>query len=123
MKFKMNDVEYTIKEVSQKEYKEYRRQEDKTTCCEETDTSKGMYFGATHNYPCIIFLDKGMPKDRKKKTLMHELTHCYIAEYITHEEKQYSEEDVADISANAHDIIHKIVEDYFKRLDKNKKVC
>ena len=50
----------------------------------------------------------------KRKTLIHELTHCYIREYITHEEKNYSEEMVADISANSHDIIHKIVEDYFK---------
>ena len=114
MKFKMNNIEYQIKEVDQKEYKEYRKEEDKKTECEETDTTKGMYFGATHSYQNIIFLDKYLPKDRKKKTLIHELTHCYIAEYITHEETQFSEENVADIGANSHDIIHKIVEEYFK---------
>lgn len=113
MKIKMNGIEYEIKEVSQKEYKEYRKEEDKITCCDETDTSKGMYFGASHHYQGIIFLDENLPKDRKRKTLIHELTHCYIADYITHEEKTFDEEMVADISANSHDIIHKIVEDYF----------
>lgn len=114
MKFKMNGIEYEIREVEQKEYKQYRKEEDRNTCCEETDTSKGMYFGATHNYQNIIFLDKHLPYDRKKRTLIHELTHCYIAEYITHEDKQYSEEDIADIGANSHYIIHKIIQKYFK---------
>lgn len=53
-----------------------------------------------------------MPADRKKSTLIHELTHCYIDNYITHCEKQYTEEDVADIVANSYDIIHEIVEQY-----------
>ena len=115
MKFKMNGILYEIKEMTQKEYKKYRKNEDIITCCEETDTSKGMYFGATHNYQNIIFLDSGMPLDRKRRTLIHELIHCYIAEYITHEEEQFSEENVADIGANSHDIIHQIVEDYFNK--------
>lgn len=114
MKFKMNNIEYEIKEVSQAEYKEYRKNEDKQTACTETDTNTGVYFGATHNYQNIIFLDKELPLDRKRRTLMHELMHCYIAEYVTHQEKTYTEEDVADLSSDSHDIIHKIVEDYFK---------
>ena len=115
MTIKMNDVAFEIKEISQKEYKEYRKKEDTKTCCEETDTTKGMYFGATHTYSNIIFIDKDLPLDRKRKTLIHELTHCYISEYITHEEKQFSEEDVADISANSHDIVHEIVDNYFNK--------
>lgn len=43
-----------------------------------------------------------MPIDRKKSTLIHELAHCYIDNYITHCDKQYTEEDVADIVANLH---------------------
>ena len=114
MKFKMNGIEYTIKEVSQTEYKEYRKNEDTLTECKETDTSTGVYFGESHHYQNIIFLDERLPIDRKRKTLIHELTHCYIAEYICHEEKTFDEEMLADISSNSHDIIHKIVEDYFK---------
>lgn len=121
MKFTMNGVEYTIWETNQKEYKQYKLDEDRDTQQKETDISIGIYFGASHYYQNVIFLDEALPLDRKKKTLYHELTHCYIGEYITHEDKTFDEEMVADISANSHDIIHKIVEDYFKNytLDKN----
>ena len=33
-------------------------------------------------------------------------------------EKEMNEETLCNISANSHDIIHKIVEDYFKELNK-----
>ena len=114
MKFKINGIEYVIKEVNQKEYKEFRQMEDEENGCEITNIKDGVYFGASHHGVNIVFLDKKLPKDRKKRVLIHELTHCYISEFITHEEKIYDEEDIADISANSHDIIHKIVEDYFK---------
>ena len=35
--------------------------------------------------------------------------------HITFNKTNFSEDDWADISANSHDIIHKIVEDYFKK--------
>lgn len=113
MKFKMNNVEYTIKEVSQQEYKELRIKEDEEDGVEISDVKNGIYQGSTYYTKGIIYIDKNLPHEIKRKTLIHELTHCYIREYITHEEKNYSEEMVADISANSHDIIHKIVEDYF----------
>ena len=118
MKFKMNDITYVIKEVSQKEYKELRVKEDEEDDVEISDVKNGIYQGSTHHTKGIVYIDKNLPHDIKRKTLIHELTHCYIREYITHEEKNYSEEMVADISANSHDIIHKIVEDYFKGDDK-----
>lgn len=114
MKFKMNDITYVIKEVSQQEYKELRVIEDEEDGVEISDVKNGIYQGSTHHTKGIVYIDKNLPHDIKIKTLIHELTHCYIREYITHEEKTYSEEMVADISANSHDIIHKIVVDYFK---------
>lgn len=121
MKFTMNGVEYTIKEVSQEEYKKYRIEEDKKNQIEITnDINTGVFFGASHQYVNVIFLDKALPFDRKRRVLTHELTHCYIAEYITHEDKTFSEEDVAEIAANSHDVVHQIVEDYF--LDKKNKI-
>lgn len=113
MKFKMNGINYKIIEMEQKEYKEYRRTKDETDGMEITDTTKGVWHGATHCSEDFIFLDKNLPKDRKKRVLIHELTHCYIAEYISHDKEQYIEEEVADISANSHEIIHNIVEKYF----------
>ena len=118
MKFKMNDITYVIKEVSQKEYKELRVIEDEEDGVEISDVKNGIYQGSTHHTKGIVYIDKNLPHEIKRKTLIHELTHCYIREYITHEEKNYSEEMVADISANSHDIIRKIVEDYFKGDDK-----
>lgn len=115
MKININGVEYKIVEVSQKAYKEYRKKEDKYTACDETNTSQGVYYGASHHYVNTIFLDKSLPLDRKRKTLIHELTHCYISEHITHEEKSYTEEDVADINANSHDFIHNVIENYFDK--------
>lgn len=114
MKFKMNSIEYEIVEVTQKEYKDFRTKENEELEYKKEDMSEGVYYGATHTFKDKIYLEKGLPLDRKKRTLIHELTHCFIGEFITHESKQYDEEMVADISANCHDIIHKIVEDYFK---------
>lgn len=111
---KMNDIEYQIIEMSQKDYKDFRKKEEEDTGSEITDTTKGTWYGASHHYQNTIFIDKDLKKDRKRKVLIHELTHCYISEYVTHQEQQYTEEDVADISANSHDIIHKIVAEYFK---------
>ena len=113
MKINVNGVEFIIKEVSQKEYREYRKLENEMTCCQDKEENDGIYFGATHFYKDIIFLDKELPIDRKKKTLIHELAHCYIGNYITHENKNYDEEMVADICANSYDFINDIV----KKLD------
>ena len=113
MKFKMNDVEFEIIEMEQLEYKNLRVEEDGKDGCKVSDTELGVYLGATHHKTCKIYLDKNQPEDRKRRTLLHELMHCYIYEYIGHSEMQFSDEDIADICANSHDIIHKITEDYF----------
>lgn len=114
MKFKINGVNFQIIEISQIEYKKLRIKEDEKDGLEIEETNKGIYFGATHHKNCKIYLDKDMPKDRKIKVLLHELTHCYIYEFIGHNLTSFTEEDVADIVANSHYIIHKIIQDYFK---------
>lgn len=108
MKFKINNKNWQIKELSQEEMKE----ELKKHC--EMPTEQGKYFGLTYFDVQIIFLDKDLCLDRKKSTLLHELGHCYIGTYITHTEKQYNEEDVVDILSNSHDIIRNIVDKYFE---------
>lgn len=118
MKFKMNDIEFEIIEMEQTDYKQSRIAENERDGCKAEETETGVYLGATHHKTCKIYLDKSQPKDRKRRTLLHELMHCYIYEYIGHSEMQFSDEDIADISANSHDIIHKIVENYFKEENK-----
>lgn len=100
----MNSSCYTIKEVSQDELqKEIASDED------------GYYYGQTRFRKQLILIDKDLPYERKKKTLYHELMHVYIREYISTRDIDLTEELLCDISANAHDIIHKIVKDYFGR--------
>ena len=58
-------------------------------------------------------------KETKEKTLYHELMHCYLYSFISFNDIDFSIDDFCDISANSHNIIHKIVEHYFKG-DNNK---
>ena len=112
-KFKINNESWIIREFSQKEI--YDRMKERAKFgYRDISEDIGRFFGVTLHDDMEILLDKDLPYERKKKTLIHELTHCYISTNITHEEKTYDEEMVADIVANSHHIIKAIVEDYFK---------
>ena len=99
----MNNSYYAIKEVSQEELQK-----------EIADENDGYYYGQTRFQKQIILIDKDLSVERKRKTLIHELTHVYIREYLTTRDINPDEEVLCDIHANCHDIIHKIVENYFK---------
>lgn len=117
MQFEMNGCVWKILEVSQEEIKQEMELRYKRNI--EGEPSKdGRYFGTTYHDTQVIYLDKELPRDRKRKTLLHELTHCYIGDYITHMDKNYCEEDICDIVSNSHDIIHNIVEKYFEKVKK-----
>lgn len=119
MKFKMNSREWTIKEISQSEIKNIQniRRANEEENIKAVDTR---YYGVTYCDEHKIYIDKDLQEDRKRATLIHELAHCYIFNYITHCEKQYSEEDVADIVSNSYDIIHEIVGKYFEKKKQKK---
>ncbi len=108
MKFKMNDRTWEIKELSQEEIRkhiiDYKY---------DGEPGVGKYYGQTYYDEQTIYIDKDLHIEQKRQTLMHELMHCYIGNYL-YSTKEYTEEDLCNISANSHDIIHKIVEDYFK---------
>lgn len=106
MKFKMNNREWTIEEVDQHELRQIIKDYDGTI--EEL----GQYFGSTQLGIQKIFINKDLHYQQKRQTLLHELMHCYILCYLF-SIKDYNEEDLCNISANSHDIINKIVEDYF----------
>lgn len=107
----IGSINYNICEVSQRELKEIHNKR-KANNEENLDSINDRYFGSTFTDDCVIYIDKDLPKERKKKTLIHELTHCYINEYITHQEKSYDEEMVADIVANSYKTINSIIEKY-----------
>lgn len=111
--FKMNNRNWTIEEKSQEEIKKYQN-ERRANEDENVKSIDMRYYGITFVDIQKIYIDKDLLPDRKKQILIHELIHCYIAEYITHCEKQYSEEDIADINSNSFEIIKDIVDSYFK---------
>nr|DAI43442.1 MAG TPA: Protein of unknown function (DUF3920) [Caudoviricetes sp.] len=119
MKFKINNREWTITEASQESIK--NMQNIRRANEEENLKSIDMrYYGITYCDTLKIYIDEDLPEARKKSTLIHELTHCYIDNYITHCEKQYTEEDVADIVSNSYDIIHEIVDKFFEVRNEHK---
>ena len=105
MKFKMNNHEWKIKEVTREEIKRiYER---------ETGEETLMVYGLTKYDSHEIYINSEMCHDMKRKTMMHELMHCYVEEYVSLELDDYKEETMCNISANSHDIIHEIVKEYF----------
>ena len=112
MKFKMNNREWIIKEVEQSVFWESDNDLENMNDNEH-------YFGKTRFNTQEIWLDNKIAKDLKKKTLYHELLHCYRGSYVCFNDlDDYSEDFWCDLSANSHDIIHEIVENYFKGSDK-----
>ena len=115
MKFKMNNREWEIKELNQEDIRQHI-----INYKYDGELGQGKYYGLTYMDEQTIYIDCDLHIEQKKQTLMHELMHCYIGCYITHQAQQYTEEDLCNISANSHDIIHKIAEDYFRKVKGNK---
>lgn len=111
--FKMNNRNWTIEEKSQEEIKKYQN-ERRANEDENIRAIDPKYYGITYVDIQKIYIDKDLLPDRKKQILIHELIHCYIAEYVTHCDKQYCEEDIADIASNSFEIITDIIDKYFK---------
>ena len=105
MKFKINNRTWTIEEASQEKLRE--EAEDKE--------NKGWYHGLTIYSKQKIYIWRDMNKEAKRQTLIHELLHCYIGTYCSFQDMNYTEEMLCNICSNSHDIIHKIVEDYFRK--------
>lgn len=73
---------------------------------------KDVYFveGFTFYPQQKIYINNEMPRDRKRKTLRHELTHCFLYEYGLRQFDSYDEEVICDIVANILDFINKFDE-------------
>ena len=105
-KFEINNEKWEIIETSQEKMcEEYN---------EEFKNDGNFYNGITCPITKKILLYEDLDSQQKKKTLYHELMHCYLFTYISFNNIDFCIDDFCDISANSHDIIHKIVEDYFK---------
>lgn len=121
MEFSFGDINWKIIEVTQKFIKEkYNHRKAEKEESEDVNSLSTRYYGATFYDEGAIYIDRDIPEDRKIKTLLHELTHVYINEKITHQDKQYDEEMVCDIVSNSHSFVTAVVQEYFKRKGENK---
>lgn len=112
MKFKMNGRIWTIKEVEQEKFWIDDGEKEKIGTQEY---HKEYYFGRCQYGIQEIWIWKDISKEQKRKTLYHELMHCYRGSYFGFFDLDGQTEDFwCDVSANSHDIIHRIVEEYFK---------
>lgn len=104
MKFKMNELEFTIKNASADEVKKVFNDKNE----------ESYYYGSTTLSKQEILINNEVSIEKQKETLYHELMHCYIYCYLC-DGLHFDEEGICNISAKSHNIIHKIVENYFKR--------
>lgn len=109
MNFEINGRNWKIKEIEQKYFWEDDGELDKMN-------NEEYFFGRTKYDLQEIWICKDISIEQKRKTLYHELLHCYRGMYLTFSTLDGQNEELwCDICANSHDIIHKIVEDYFNR--------
>lgn len=103
MKFKMNNHEWKIKEIPNCEM---------NIIC-NSNKRETFTHGITQYDIMTIYINDDTRN--KRTTLYHELCHCFLYEYGHNQwNKEFNYEDICEIVASSHDIIHKIVEDYFK---------
>lgn len=76
------------------------------------DTSK-FIFGLTSRSQHHIYINQSICEGQKKRTLLHELMHCYLWEYGICTET-FGEENMCDIFAGAYSVAKPIYEKYFK---------
>lgn len=110
--FKINNTTWKIQEETQEEIKNIMKKHL------DNPSEEGKYYGLTYFDTQTIYIDKDLCEERQRRTLLHELTHCYIGSYITHlSDKVYTEEDIADVVSNSHDIIREILDKYLDKGD------
>ena len=108
MEFKINNKDWKIIEVNEKDIIEKLQSY-------EDEEKIIMANGLTDFQQQLILLNEDLHIQTKRTTLLHELMHCYIRSYFAFEMlNKIPEELLCDISANSHDIIHEIVERYFR---------
>lgn len=100
MTFTMNDEKWEIKEVDKQYLIDRYNKEHEEPCT---------YAFGLCDYPNhIIWITDELCVDQKRRTLLHELMHCYLWCYGANIDNLH-EENICDYSASAHYIIHKII--------------
>lgn len=102
MKFKINNTEWTIKEV------------DEATINNEMKGEETLGVTIYKTQKVMLLKDQA----NIIKTLKHELTHVWLYEYghNQNEDKTFSYEDVCEVVASSNDFINEIVRQYKEKI-------
>ena len=77
MKFKINNREWKIIELSQEEIKQHM-----VDYKHDGEPENGRYYGQTYFSEQKIYIDQDLHIEQKKQTLLHELIHFYIGCFL-----------------------------------------
>ena len=104
MEFLINGDKWKIEVISNEEINKKEKNDDESI----------FIHGTTVYSENTIYLNEKSPN--KKKSLIHELLHCYLYEYgFRAYDKQFNAEDLCEIVAGSFETIKRIVVDYFER--------
>lgn len=110
MKYNINEIEWEIIEVGQEELiSDYKKDSPKANI-------EGSYiYGRTYYPENKIKLSEELTEAEKKKTLKHELCHCWMWNNANHGREEYNDEDICEIVANSNNFINQIMNKYFTK--------
>lgn len=112
MDFILNNISWSIIELENKRFLELRKElgEEQNCPVEPNSFVYGFCDYASHR----IFLNSYQCISEKKRTLIHELVHCWLwshgASYTS-----YCEDALCDTVSSSHEFIHEIVSKYFNK--------
>lgn len=110
MTFEINGLRWYIVELDYEAYEE----KHKKLCEEQYDNNESFTFGCCNFASHEIFLNKYVCREELKKTLIHELVHCWLWSYGARYSIYY-EDALCDTVAASYDFIHKIVDKWSER--------
>lgn len=111
MKFEINKCVWKIVELEKDNFYKTRKKIIEEE--EEAIADEKYIFGFCCYSNHKIYLNKNQCNDEKKRTLIHELIHCWLWSYGA-SYTSYGEEALCDTVASSYGFIHEIVEKYFK---------
>ena len=104
MEFIINGQHWEIKEMDTKTLNDsFKGEEDE------------FLYGFCSYKENVIYLNETLTEDRKKHTLMHELTHCWTFENGWGFTAKISRENLCNIVASINTFINDITNEYFER--------
>lgn len=81
------------------------------------DRCNGVAYFDSHK----IYINKDIPPDEKRSTVIHEIVHAVLYSTQIGDKKKYTEENLCDFIGLYGDLIHNTANLYFKQQSRNKK--